>query len=79
MFFTFVQMTVKHELQSLISGNYSTFENTRVMQEEQSQQQQAKSQQKIAHLQSFVLHILMQKIPNVKNIPKMKNIQKDQR
>ena len=38
----------------LYSGNYSTFENTRVMQEEQSQQQQAKSQQKIAHLQSFV-------------------------
>ena len=38
----------------LYTGNYSTFENTRMMQEEQSQQQQAKSQQKIAHLQSFV-------------------------
>ena len=38
----------------LYTGNYSTFENTRMMQEEQSQQQQARSQQKIAHLQSFV-------------------------
>nr|HMT02947.1 ATP-binding cassette domain-containing protein [Burkholderiales bacterium] len=45
---------ISNKTLTLYTGNYSVYENTRYMQQAQQQQLRAKTQARVAHLQSFV-------------------------